>query len=135
MTHDVRLKTVDSSTEDITMAKLILGSKERIVLLTIIAILLIAVSAYMGERFRPYKIAGNVGTYAVEQIMKADTKKVSTKTSVSARHAEYVVRKGDTIWSISQKYKVKPELLKFANYIGNDSKIRVGQKLLIPKSD
>lgn len=132
------------------MAKLMFGRKEKIVLLTAVAILLLAASAYMGERFQPYKIVENIssytakqfatvntykvvkkiGSYTVKQITTADTHKV---TPTAVRHTKYVVQKGDTIWSISKKYKVKPELLKFANYIGSNSKITVGQKLTIPK--
>ncbi len=136
------------------MVKVILGSKEKIVLLTAVALLLLATSAYVGERFQPYKIISNIssytskqfatvntykvakkiGSYTVKQIATADThKKVYARTHTAARHAKYVVKQGETIWSISQKYKVKPELLKFVNYIGNNSKIVVGQKLTIPK--
>lgn len=137
------------------MVKLMFGNKEKIVLLTIIAILLLAASTYIGERFRPYKItanvghyiaeqlatentskiARNIGSYTVRQIATSDThKKVHHRASATTRHIRYVVKKGDTIWNLSQKYKVNPELLKFANNIGSSSKITIGQKLTIPKN-
>ncbi len=116
------------------MIKLAIGNKEKTVLLTITAILLLALSAYIGERFQPYKITKNIGSYAVKQIATADTHKKAHARASTERHIKYVVKKGDTVWNISKKYKVHPELLKFANHLGNNSKITIGQRLTIPKN-
>jgi LysM repeat protein len=42
---------------------------------------------------------------------------------------EYVVKHGDTFYSIVRKYKLNPERLKKLNKITNENKIQAGQKL------
>lgn len=42
---------------------------------------------------------------------------------------EYVVKRGDTFYSIVQRYKLNPERLKKLNNITNENKIKLGQKL------
>ena len=113
------------------MVKVMLGNKEKIAGLTIIAILMLAAAVYIGERFQPYKIAGNIISYAAVQIAGAGVQ-TSGKTPTTSQNM-YIVKKGDTVWSISRKFGVHPETLKFANYIGSNSKIKTGQKLIIPK--
>lgn len=44
----------------------------------------------------------------------------------------HTVRKGETLWTISQKYSVTVQQIKSANNLHN-SKIRIGQKLKIPR--
>ncbi len=44
----------------------------------------------------------------------------------------HVVRRGETMWSISQRYGTTVEQLARANHIRDFTQIRVGQRLLIP---
>ena len=44
----------------------------------------------------------------------------------------HVVRRGETLWSISQRYGTKVEPLARANRISDVTKIRVGQRIVIP---
>lgn len=114
------------------MASIALKSKEKIVLLTITTLLIIAAAMYAGERFQPYKIAGNIGSYAAVQISTAATHTNTRAKTSTAVKDKYIVKKGDTVWNISKKFKVHPQTLKFANYLGDD-KIKIGQELTIPK--
>jgi LysM repeat protein len=56
----------------------------------------------------------------------------------SCRPSEYVcvdiciIRPGDTLYSISQKYDVSVEMLMEANKILNPYQLRAGQKICIP---
>lgn len=47
----------------------------------------------------------------------------------------YVVRRGDTVYSISNDHRVRQEDLKSANNIGADNALYVGQRLRIPGGD
>ena len=53
-------------------------------------------------------------------------------TVVKTAEREHTVAAGDTLSSISEKYHVSVPVLKAANHIGDDRKLRVGQKLMIP---
>jgi LysM repeat protein len=55
----------------------------------------------------------------------------SVVPSSSESHAQYVVRRGDSLWTIARKYGVSVTELKQANKM-RSSTIRVGQKLVIP---
>lgn len=46
----------------------------------------------------------------------------------------YIVRSGDSLWSIAKRYGLKIDDLKRANNLTSDF-LKIGQKLLIPKSD
>lgn len=46
----------------------------------------------------------------------------------------YVVQKGDNLWDISQSFNTNPESLRKLNYLGNSSRIYVGQVLKLPGS-
>ena len=54
------------------------------------------------------------------------------KSAAVNKSRSYRVAKGDSLWSISRKFKVKVEALKKANSIGGTS-IKPGQSLIIPK--
>jgi membrane-bound lytic murein transglycosylase D len=47
--------------------------------------------------------------------------------------AEYVVKKGETLWSIASKYRVSPEALADANDMGLNDTLPVGKILKTPK--
>ena len=44
----------------------------------------------------------------------------------------YVVRPGDTLWSIAQRYGVTPQAILRANNLTSPNNIYVGQTLIIP---
>lgn len=54
--------------------------------------------------------------------------------SVSDEKTIYVVKKGDTLWSISRSYGVPVETISRTNYITNTKDLKVGQKLVIASS-
>lgn len=56
-------------------------------------------------------------------------KKPSSSSSINSNY--YIVQKGDTLWSIANKYKTTVNKLKDINNLSNNL-IIVGQKLLIP---
>ena len=51
------------------------------------------------------------------------------KEKVSRYKKEYVIKNGDTFYSIVRKYKLNPERLKKINNITNENKIQAGQTL------
>jgi LysM repeat protein len=51
------------------------------------------------------------------------------KETVAAPH--HVVQKGETLYSISRRYKISLEELRRLNGLGNDNTIRPGQKLIV----
>ncbi len=61
------------------------------------------------------------------------TKKATASTAKAVNKSQYhTVRKGETLWTISQKYDVTTQELKAANNLKSD-KLSVGQKLSIPR--
>jgi len=56
----------------------------------------------------------------------ADTRKWASK------RANYLVRQGDTIWSIAKQFKVDQSSLLKANGLQSSSTLKVGQKLFVP---
>jgi membrane-bound lytic murein transglycosylase D len=56
----------------------------------------------------------------------ADTRKWASK------RANYVVRQGDTIWSIAKQFRVDPATLLQTNALKKGSTLQVGQKLFVP---
>ncbi|MEE9442948.1 MAG: LysM peptidoglycan-binding domain-containing protein [candidate division Zixibacteria bacterium] len=46
----------------------------------------------------------------------------------------YIVRRGDNLWEISRSFSTTPEKLRRLNYLGNSSRIYVGQVLKLPGS-
>lgn len=58
----------------------------------------------------------------------------SAEDDTLAFNASYTVRSGDTLWMISLKYDIQPDLLASANNLTLSSVLRVGQKLKVPVS-
>jgi membrane-bound lytic murein transglycosylase D len=56
----------------------------------------------------------------------AETKKWASK------RANYVVRQGDTLWTIAKEFGMEPSTLMQANGLSGSGSIRVGQKLFVP---
>lgn len=61
----------------------------------------------------------------------ADSKK--TEKPNKTIYTTYTVKKGDTLWGISQKYKTTVQKLVEVNKIKNPDLIQIGQKIKIPK--
>ncbi len=57
---------------------------------------------------------------------------VSASGSTPKASSTHVVKKGDTLWGISQEYGVSVSNLRNANNMSNGEKLYVGQKLTIP---
>jgi len=63
---------------------------------------------------------------------------VDTRTGVAdtrawaAKRANYVVRQGDTVWSIAKQFKTDPSTLLQSNGLKNSSTLKIGQKLFVP---
>lgn len=57
------------------------------------------------------------------------------KTRYATGENTYVVQKGDNLWEISRSFSTTPEKLRRLNYLGNSSRIYVGQVLKLPGSD
>jgi murein DD-endopeptidase MepM/ murein hydrolase activator NlpD len=74
-----------------------------------------------------------VGQQLKIPITKADVAKVEGNKPETVKEIIYYVKKGETLWSISQKYNVKLESIMAANKITNASKISAGKRLKIPK--
>lgn len=53
---------------------------------------------------------------------------------VDNRFQNYIIEKGDTIYSIATKYKVDPKLLLKLNGLEEDTYIYPGQKIIIPNN-
>ncbi len=47
----------------------------------------------------------------------------------------HVIRKGDTLYALSRKYNVTVDSILKKNHLSNASKIKIGQKILIPRKD
>lgn len=62
----------------------------------------------------------------------------SSRRAPKSRYASgdntYVVQKGDNLWDISRSFVTTPEALRKLNYLGNSSRIYVGQVLKLPGS-
>jgi len=56
------------------------------------------------------------------------------KTRYATGDNTYAVQKGDNLWDISRSFGTTPEALRKLNYLGNSSRIYVGQVLKLPGS-
>ena len=59
----------------------------------------------------------------------------SPKKKPAGRYAEYVVKPGDTLWSLARKHDTTVDDLREANRMGEKDTIRPGQKLRVPRAD
>ena len=50
----------------------------------------------------------------------------------AAKRANYVVKQGDTVWSIAKQFKTDPATLLQANGLKTASTLKAGQKLFVP---
>jgi LysM repeat protein len=115
------------------MATLALNKREKFTVYLIASLLALAGAMYFGEQFQPFKIVGDIGSYAMAKVSGTSVRSSTRAKMPTTTASMYTVKKGDTIWGISKKFGVHPEALEFANYLSNDGKIIVGQKLAIPR--
>lgn len=66
---------------------------------------------------------------------RAVTSRSRPKTRYATGENTYIVQKGDNLWEISRSFNTTPEKLRSLNYLGNSSRIYVGQVLKLPGSD
>jgi LysM repeat protein len=64
---------------------------------------------------------------------RAETKPKTTTSAGSQRFTYYTIQSGDNLWEIADKYDVTVSQLKSANNLKNNSRLKPGQKIKIPK--
>ena len=100
----------------------------------IVGLLVVAfISAWVGERFRPFSLAIDVGDYVAQHMEERALYGLPTYQPTVLRQRVYVVQSGDTVYGIADKFGVHEVTLRFKNEIGEDSVIHVGQELIIPE--
>lgn len=57
---------------------------------------------------------------------------ISSTRQLAQQRANYVVQRGDTLWSLSRKFGVTVSTLAQANGLRNQNTLRIGQRLYIP---
>lgn len=62
----------------------------------------------------------------------AGSESVADAKMWASKRANYLVRQGDSIWSIARQFKVDPSSLLKANGLQSSSTLKVGQKLFVP---
>ena len=88
----------------------------------------------VGQQLRIVGGAAQQATTLASESKNTTTKNTSTqkaKTQAPAKTSSHVVKKGETLSSISKKYGVSINVIKTANGLKNDN-IREGQKITIP---
>lgn len=69
----------------------------------------------------------NKDVLSLDQIIKIPKNSLPTDNSIM-----YIVRKGDTLWSIAQQYNLSVDLVLTTNNIANSELISIGQEVKIP---
>ncbi|MDC0336145.1 LysM peptidoglycan-binding domain-containing protein [Pseudodesulfovibrio sp.] len=77
-------------------------------------------------------VPGNSSSRKVAASRPASTSSSKTR-AIAAQRGNYVVRSGDTLWSISQKFGTTVNTVKRSNGL-RSSRLKVGQKLYIPNN-
>lgn len=78
------------------------------------------------------KTSKNVSMNIIDNIEVADNKLENTNEDYDSLIL-YIVKKGDTLWSIAKKFRSTVEELIRMNGIENENNINIGQKIYIPK--
>jgi len=77
-------------------------------------------------------VPGNSSSRTVAASRPASSSSSKTR-AIAAKRGNYIVRSGDTLWSISQKFGTTVNTVKRSNGL-RSSKLKVGQKLYIPNN-
>lgn len=62
----------------------------------------------------------------------SDSDSIADARKWASKRANYLVRKGDTVWSIAKQFKTDPSSLLKANGLESSSVLKIGQKLYVP---
>ena len=62
----------------------------------------------------------------------AESDTVADARKWASKRANYLVRQGDTVWSIAKQFKTDPSSLLKANGLKSSSVLKIGQKLYVP---
>ena len=111
------------------MPRIELTKKDWFVLKLITFFAIFVFGVWVGENYRPYQVTSSVITFAGQQ-----AKQGTLESPAASQYTYYIVRKGDTIYSISRRHGVHPTVIEFANpdAIGEGYLIRPGQRLVVP---
>ena len=74
---------------------------------------------------------GSRAAQAESAAASAESRTAATRT-LAAKRANYVVKSGDSLWSISKRHGVSVDSLLAANGLSNGNRIKAGQRLYIP---
>jgi LysM repeat protein len=74
----------------------------------------------------------NIPAYATVSAPKQETTSTAVVQKDIPKDIAHYVQKGDTLWGISRKYQVSLQSITSANRISENSRLVVGQKLVIP---
>ncbi|HAJ33485.1 MAG TPA: hypothetical protein DCK79_08975 [Candidatus Atribacteria bacterium] len=74
----------------------------------------------------------NIPAYATVSAPKQETTNTAVVQKDIPKDIVHYVQKGDTLWGISRKYQVSLQSITSANRISENSRLVVGQKLVIP---
>lgn len=66
------------------------------------------------------------------QGLASESDSVADARKWASKRANYLVRQGDTLWSIAKQFKTDPSSLGKANGLDTSAVLRVGQKLYVP---
>ncbi len=77
-----------------------------------------------------YQLQNNLEDYA-EAVVKALTNYINVPYTPPQTSNQYIVKKGDSLYSIANKYNISVEQLKNANNLTSNI-LQIGQKLIIP---
>lgn len=79
---------------------------------------------------------GPVTISRLEKLVESDKvpSRADSDRSIVKSDAGYIVKKGDTVWSISKNYNVTVDALVSANKLESSSILQIGQKLIVPKA-
>jgi len=76
-------------------------------------------------------VPGSGNSRSVAKSRPASSSRSAKTRAIAAQRGNYVVRSGDTLWSISQKFGTTVNTVKRSNGL-RSSRLKVGQKLYIP---
>ncbi|MGL1863308.1 MAG: LysM peptidoglycan-binding domain-containing protein [Pseudodesulfovibrio sp.] len=78
-------------------------------------------------------VPGNAASRTVTAASSKSSRSSSKTRAIAAKRGNYVVRSGDTLWSISQKFGTTVNTLKRSNGL-RSSRLKIGQKIYIPNN-
>ncbi len=67
-----------------------------------------------------------------QKLLISGSEKQMTTRNIAQRRANYIVKKGDTLWGLSQRFGVSLQTLAKANGLADMTTLRTGTKLYIP---